>query len=438
MSDTPAVDALAAALTRLRAVAGLSLGQIERYGKTQQPPVSLGRSKTSPWFKGKSVPENGRPFTILVGYLEERAQQKVGRQKLGVGRWELLRKAAAEERRSQPSGSDTAEPPPTAFVTDDAPTAPAGLPSDSDRLKAARLLNLLPHDGPWRTWLRKAATLFRVPLSVSHPVCDAYEALEDDVLDYVDPVLQEAHEAVMAGLEAFYGELNGMHDLSDEGKPVLELSYPGTATERNDLNREACQARDEFLGAYRNLVNLLNARGLLSPGEPVQHDANSQVGRADAPDIGVEVLAGATLEDGRIITIPVGLAGQEGRQIFSEPYYLTVKVANRGVHEVQIEGVRIELDYGAEAPVPYIFPSDGLGGRKQLPFQLRSHAGGKAMANAAELGHAVAQLGRDHRVMPRRVRPVAWTGSGIDFEGAWIEMKDVAPFLLKALRGGLE
>ncbi|WKV74162.1 hypothetical protein AW27_023250 [Streptomyces sp. PCS3-D2] len=437
MSDTPAVDTLAAALAELRKVTNLSLGQIETYGRAQQPPVNLGRSKTSPWFTGKSVPEAGRPFTVLVDYLEGRAQQKVGRPKWGVGRWERLRKAAAEERRLQPSDSDTAEPPPAATVSD-APVAPVGLPSDSDRLKAARLLNLLPHDGPWRTWLRKAPTLFRIPLSVSHPVCDAYEALEDDALDYVDPVLQEAHEAVMAGLEEFYGELNGMHDVSDEGKPVLEMSYPGTEAERNDLNRQACQARDGFLDAYRSLVNLLNARGLLSPGEPVQHGAKSQGGGDGTPDIGVELLAGANLKDGRIITIPVGLAGQEGRQIFSEPYYLTVKAANRGVHDVEIEGVRIELDYGAEAPVPYIFPADGIGGRKQLPFRLGSHAGGKAMANAAELGHAVARLGRDHRAMPRRVRAVAWTGSGIDFEGAWIEMKDVAPLLLKALRGGSE
>ncbi|MFE2149080.1 hypothetical protein ACFXAO_03465 [Streptomyces lavendulae] len=105
---------------------------------------------------------------------------------------------------------------------------------------------------------------------------------------------------------------------------------------------------------------------------------------------------------------------------------------------MEIEVVHIEVDYGSELPVPYIFPADGLGGRKQRPFRLGSHAGGKAMANAAELDHAVARLGRDHRVMPRRLRPMAWTGSGIDFEGTWIEMKDVAPFLLKALRGGSE
>src|SRR5690606_41676197 len=77
------------------------------------------------------------------------------------------------------------------------------------------------------------------------------------------PTRRSSDLAVLVRLEAFYDELNGMHDVSDEGRPFLEMSYPGTTAERNELNRQACQARDEFLSTYRILVNLLNSRGLL-------------------------------------------------------------------------------------------------------------------------------------------------------------------------------
>ncbi|MFD6363694.1 hypothetical protein ACFWFX_28220 [Streptomyces roseolus] len=444
MTDTPAVDRLAAALTELRGKAKLTLGQIETFGKTQQPPVNLGKSKTSPWFAGKAVPDPGRPFSTLVKLLEVRA----GVSPLGVGRWELMRKEAADERRFLPMAANTAAAPLTNSVADDASeTAPntqvssqplpsPASPTETDRRKAGRLLDLLPPDGSWRTWLRRAPTLFTVPLAVSHPVCDAYEALDDDVLDYVDPALQEAHESAMEHLRAFYDELNGMHDVSDEGRPVLEMSYPGTATERNDLNRRACQARDSFLRAYKSLVNLLNAQGLV-PASSLGEKAIPQNTQGSGPDLGVELLAGCTLEDGRIIHIPIGLAGTEGPQIFSEPYYLVVKAANRSTCEVQVDGVRMEIDYGAEVPATYTFAPAGPGGRAQLPFKLGSHASGHAHANAAELGNGFAAVARDRgrAAVPKRVRPVVWTGSGIDFFGSWIDLETLGPFLLKAMRG---
>ncbi|MGO4424130.1 hypothetical protein AB4Z54_36925, partial [Streptomyces sp. MCAF7] len=151
----------------------------------------------------------------------------------------------------------------------------------------------------------------------------------------------------------------------------------------------------------------------------------------------VELLAGCTLEDGRIIHIPIGLAGAEGPQIFSEPYYLVVKAANRGTCEVQVDGVRIEVDYGAEAPTIYTFVPRGPGGRAQLPFKLGSHASGHARANAAELGNGFAAVARERgrAAVPRRVRPVVWTGSGIDFFGSWSDLETFGPFLLKAMRG---
>ncbi|MEV5881585.1 hypothetical protein AB0L74_02455 [Streptomyces sp. NPDC052020] len=446
MTGTPAVDRLATTLEGLRLKASLSLGQIEAFGKAQQPPVNLGKSKTSPWFTGKTVPAPGRPFRILVTLLEARA----GVSTLGVGRWELMRKEAAGERRfppvaasntaSSPTNSDTevdvaSESSPTTQVSSQTVPSPAS-PTETDRRKAGRLLDLLPPDGSWRTWLRKAPTLFTVPLAVSHPVCDAYEELDDDVLDYVNPALQEAHESAMEHLKAFYDELNGMHDVSDEGRPVLEMSYPGTTTERNNLNRQACQARDSFLRAYKNLVNLLNAQGLV-PASGLGGEAVPQNTQGSGPDLGVELLAGCTLEDGRIIHIPIGLAGAENPQIFSEPYYLVVKAANRSTCEVQVDGVRMEIDYGVEVPALYTFAPAGPGGRAQLPFKLGSHASGHAHANAAELGNGFAAVARDRgrAAVPKRVRPVVWTGSGIDFFGSWTDLETLGPFLLKAMRG---
>ncbi|MFG2646086.1 hypothetical protein ACGFYP_34595 [Streptomyces sp. NPDC048370] len=112
MSDTPAVDQLVAALTELRNKAGgLTLGQIETLGRMQRPPVSLGKSKLSPWFTGKAVPDSGPAFDTLVRLLEDLALQKTGTPKLGVGRWQQMRNAAASERRLLPEtiGEEGAE-----------------------------------------------------------------------------------------------------------------------------------------------------------------------------------------------------------------------------------------------------------------------------------------------------------------------------------------
>ncbi|MEU2490943.1 hypothetical protein [Streptomyces sp. NPDC007883] len=95
---------------------------------------------------------------------------------------------------------------------------------------------------------------------MSHPVCDAWEALHGDFYDYRDPALQAAHKKLLEALDALCFELNGMTDISDEGPQVLEIPHPGTPEERNELNRQACAARDGFLPAYKEMINLLNAR----------------------------------------------------------------------------------------------------------------------------------------------------------------------------------
>ncbi|MFJ3099134.1 AbiJ-related protein [Streptomyces hydrogenans] len=148
---------------------------------------------------------------------------------------------------------------PPAFVPAQVPATPR----TGDVDKAARLLQLLPQDGPWYRWLVDAETMFRVPLTVSDLVCDAHRPLETDIPDYVDPELQDAHHDLVVALGALCFELNGMTDISDEGPSVLEINHPGTSVERNALNRQACQARDQFVPAYTKVINLLNVKGVL-------------------------------------------------------------------------------------------------------------------------------------------------------------------------------
>ncbi|MFB6666315.1 hypothetical protein [Streptomyces parvus] len=105
MDDQSAAKRLATELGQLRTNAGSpTYAQIARWGRQQSPPVSLGKSKLSLWFSGKSVPEDGRPFAVLVELLEARAQQRSGTPRRGVAAWQMRRTAADRERRRETKG----------------------------------------------------------------------------------------------------------------------------------------------------------------------------------------------------------------------------------------------------------------------------------------------------------------------------------------------
>ncbi|WP_371749279.1 hypothetical protein [Streptomyces sp. NBC_00280] len=420
MDDRPAAGHLARALRELKAKAGdPSYDTIAAWGRRQDPAVNLSKSKLSPWFNGISVPADGRPFTVLVELLEARALRKSGTPKRGVPAWRAMRDAADQERRRAASAPGAI---PSARGGDEAPS-----PAAADADKAGRLLRLLPPDGLWQSWLRKAETMFRVPLDVSNAVCDALPALEDDQFKYIDPELQAAHEAMMEGLRALCFELNGMTDISDEGPQVLEISHPGTAEGRNDLNRQACTARDLLLSAYWQLVNLLNGRGIASPKDASGPPPESGAGQLD---ITVQLQAGYTVAHGGVALFPIEVADQVRSEAFSGPYFLAVRAANPGPIGVQIAAVGIDIDCGGQVQLPWLFPQRGPGG-EQLPFDLGSHAGGQAVAYAVGLGHnflAVAKRGGT----PRRVRAFARVGSGGLFYGSWIPAADLLPFLTTA------
>ncbi|MFJ3765684.1 hypothetical protein ACIPQJ_03060 [Streptomyces sp. NPDC090082] len=449
MSDRPAGDQLVAALKELRiAAGGLTLGQIEKWGQAQRPPVNLGRSKLSPWFNGRAVPDSGPAFDTLIVLLEGRARQKTGRPGRGVGRWQQMRDAAAAERRLLPgdAAETTAGTKPVGGAGSGPPSGHgigahvtlSGRTSASDARKAQRLITLLPPDGEWMSWLSGAVTLLRVPREVSDLLWDAGEALEDDLLDYVDPALQGAHEVLAGCLAKFCDEVIGLADGPDEGRPSSETGQAGSAAERHARNRSATEARDALLRGYRELLNLLNARGLVPANAPDRGEAGAREDGEGESDIEVDLLAGRTLPDGRIEHTSVSLAGGRDRTPFSGPHYFVVKAVNRSASEVRVPRMSIELDYGGGHPVVYRLNPLGPDGRTQLPILLGGRAGGYATADATELGNGLARVARERGALPRRVRSVAETGSDERFLGRWIDLEEFWPFVMKVWRGGSE
>ncbi|MEU6655675.1 hypothetical protein ABZ904_41475 [Streptomyces sp. NPDC046900] len=105
MNDRPAAERLARALRELKEKAGRpSYAVIAAWGRQQVPAVNLTKGKLSAWFKGMSVPADGRPFELLVELLEARAQQRSGTPRRGLPQWQAMRKAAAIEQRRAGSG----------------------------------------------------------------------------------------------------------------------------------------------------------------------------------------------------------------------------------------------------------------------------------------------------------------------------------------------
>ncbi|MFE2151793.1 hypothetical protein ACFXAO_17405 [Streptomyces lavendulae] len=67
--------------------------------------MSLGKSKLSLWFSGKSVPEDDRPFAVLVELLEARAERTSSTSRRGLAAWRGWRKAADQERGGEARGA---------------------------------------------------------------------------------------------------------------------------------------------------------------------------------------------------------------------------------------------------------------------------------------------------------------------------------------------
>ncbi|MGW9072943.1 hypothetical protein ACWGQT_26330 [Streptomyces yangpuensis] len=407
MGDTTARDRLAEELRNLVAAAGLPPARIEEQGKRQTPIAKLGKSKLSGWLSGEYVPEADAPFRFLIRLLEPRAQNRSGVRPRGESWWLGLRQKAADER------SAAKTPKPAGGRAQPAPASVPATPCAGDTDKAARLLRLLPQDGYWYRWLTDAETMFRVPLTVSDPVCDAHRPLETDLPDYVDPELQDADRDLVAALGALCFELNGMTDISDEGPEVLEIDHPGTSAERNALNRQACQARDQFIPAYTRMINLLNIKGSLPPTPK------------DPLDITVALLA-ARWVPGGALTVPLALGAKLPSTDPTAPYYFVVEAASRNDQAPQIAAVGIEvIQPNGDAAITHLLPARGPGHRLQLPFQLSAYGAGQAVLNAMEVAAAIRVLGET----AAQARAFARTGNGRVFHGPWVPVEDMQPFL---------
>ncbi|MEE1771245.1 hypothetical protein PUR34_24670 [Streptomyces sp. JV185] len=409
MGDTSARDLLAEELRNLKASAVLSLAQIEEQGNKQKPrAVKLGKAKLSGWLKGVSVPEADAPFHFLIQLLEPRASRS-GVPAKGIHWWLDLRQKAADERSAAKASKPAGSRGQSASAPAPVPTAP----SASDMGKAARLLRLLPQDGHWYRWLTDAETMFRVPLTVSDPVCDAHRPLETDLPDYVDPDLQDGHRDLVAALGTLCFELNGMTDISDEGPDILEINHPGTSAERNALNRQACQARDQFIPAYTRMINLLNVKGLLPPTPK------------DPLDIAVSLLA-ARWVPGGALAAPLTLAAKLPSTDPAAPYYFVVEATSLNDQAPQIAAASIEIiQPNGDAALTHLFPARGPGHRLQLPFQLSAYGAGQAVLNASEVAVAIRMLGD----AAAQVRAFIRTGNGRVFPGPSVPVEDMKPFL---------
>ncbi|MEU6285954.1 hypothetical protein [Streptomyces sp. NPDC046988] len=138
-----------------------------------------------------------------------------------------------------------------------------------DRIKAARLIEAIPVDAPWIK-AQKNVSMHRVPAWVSEAAFTAQQRVTDDIVDFLDPDVAVAHEALKIALDALCEELTGMF-------PPLGSSHSSKCAEippewkRADPARyrkaldDLTSASDNFLDKYQQCVSLLNKKGLLLP-----------------------------------------------------------------------------------------------------------------------------------------------------------------------------
>ncbi|MGW8993919.1 hypothetical protein ACWGRF_28865 [Streptomyces zhihengii] len=426
MEDRPAAQRLAAELNDLKEKSGYTYAQIKKQGERQVPPVKLDGPKLSNWLQGTNLPEQGPAFDRLIDILEAAAGRRTGLAPRGRGHWRDLRAAAEKERKAGIAAplarpEDRAEPIPEVGLD--------GAAHADDEEKAQQLLKLLPPHGDWLKQLTKMPVMFRVPLAVSDPVCDALDELTVDPYDYDDPKVQAVYDKFRDALEALCDELNGMTDVSDEGRPVLEMSYPGSSAERNELNRQACAARDAFVPAYKEMVNTLKSRGWVT-----RRSTLDRTPAADGPVLTVALETAFTLVNGAVMTIPVSPRLPRGTGL-GGPYFLVVKAQNKSSASVEIVTACIDIDAGQTNGIdlPYMFPAGGPGGRLQIPYRLGSHAQFQAFANLPEVDWIIQQV-KNAGGTVRAVRPWVTTGAGERVEGEWTRVGDLFPLLEAARR----
>ncbi|MGP3737586.1 hypothetical protein ACTWJ9_31190 (plasmid) [Streptomyces sp. GDS52] len=143
----------------------------------------------------------------------------------------------------------------------------------SDRAKAARVAEAVPVDAAWLIYLSERMPMRRIPDFVTEGVASALEALRRDVIDFVDPELEAAHQGLTETLACLVDEINGTFT------PDHDAAYTEVPPEwqRTDPERYAqtlhglSQVRDTVLDRYKELMNVMSRRGHLpAPQDPQQ------------------------------------------------------------------------------------------------------------------------------------------------------------------------
>ncbi|MFD3519271.1 RNA-binding domain-containing protein [Streptomyces sp. NPDC058653] len=140
-----------------------------------------------------------------------------------------------------------------------------------DRTKAARLIDAIPVDALWIK-AQKNVSMHRVPAWVSEAAFAAKQRVADDIVDFLDPDVAAAYEALTTALDSLCGELTGMfppmagssHQSSKYTEIPPEWKRTDPVRYRKALD-DLTSASDNFLDKYQQCVNLLNKKGLLLP-----------------------------------------------------------------------------------------------------------------------------------------------------------------------------
>jgi hypothetical protein len=149
-------------------------------------------------------------------------------------------------------------------------TAPVTQTQPPDRTKAARLLEVIPVDAPW-VKAQKNVSMHRVPAWVSEAAFMAQHRVSGDIVDFLDPDVAAAHEAMETALDALCEELAGLFPPTGPSHPSDRYAEIPPEWKRTDPARyrkaldDLTSASDSFLDKYQQCVNLLNKKGLLPP-----------------------------------------------------------------------------------------------------------------------------------------------------------------------------
>lgn len=155
--------------------------------------------------------------------------------------------------------------------------------TDSDQAKAARVAEAVPADAAWLIHLSRRMPMRRIPDFVTEGVDSTLEVLQRDVIDFVDPELETAHQRFTDALARLLDEIGGTftpdHDAAyTEIPPEWRRTDPDRYTQ---TLRDLSQARDTVLDRYKELMNAMSRRGHHPTPQQPQSGPSVQVTSGD-------------------------------------------------------------------------------------------------------------------------------------------------------------